>query len=89
MYKIITFKQQRFAGSLGESISEAIAKIQLSRMPAAFAEIPVGLARDTRLSFCDRLDNDTSLGDEFIEPAAGNRVPAPIDNNRRFEEIRG
>ena len=89
MYKIITFKQQWFAGSLGKSISEAIPKIQLSRMPATFAEIPIGFACDFRLSFGDRLDNDACLGNEFIEPAARNWVPAPIDNNRRFEEIRG
>ena len=89
VYKIITFKQQWFACSLGECISEAIAKIQLRGMSGAFAEIPVSFARDSRLSLGDRLDNDACLMDEFIEPSARNRIPASIDNDGRFEEIRG
>ncbi|HXY77908.1 MAG TPA: hypothetical protein VEH47_03795, partial [Candidatus Acidoferrales bacterium] len=87
MYKIMTFKQQGLAFILGERISEAIAKVQPSRMAAAFAEIPVGLTRDSRLRLGYGLNVDACLFDEFIEPAAGNRIPATIDNDSGFKEI--
>jgi hypothetical protein len=37
VYEIIAFKQQGLACILGQRISEAIAKVQLRRMAAAFA----------------------------------------------------
>jgi hypothetical protein len=83
VYKIITFKQQRLALILGERISEAIAKIQPSRIAAALAEIPVGFTGDLRLLLGDGLDDDACLGNGFIEPAAGDRVPADASKSSR------
>jgi hypothetical protein len=44
--KVVAFEQQRLAHRFREGVGETIAKIQLGRMAAAFAEIAVGGAGD-------------------------------------------
>ena len=77
-------EQQRLAFRFRQCVGEAISKIQFGGMPAGFAEVAIGLARDASLRFGDRLNRDLRRFDQFIETAAGDRILAAIDHRPGF-----
>jgi hypothetical protein len=58
-------------------------------MSAAFTEIAIGLARNSRVSFGDRFNNDPCFLDKLVEPPAGDGIAAAIDHQRGFNEVGG
>ncbi len=58
-------------------------------MPAAFAEIAIGRARDLRLRRGHRFDDDLGRGDEIVEPPRRDGIAAGIDHDGGFDEIDG
>ena len=79
--KINSFEQQGLTGHFGQCIGEAIAKIELCRMTASFAEIPIGFPCNPRLGFRNRLDDEASFPDEIVETPAGDRVAATVNDH--------
>jgi hypothetical protein len=70
-------------------IGKAVAKIELRRVAAAFAEIAIRLARDTCLYFADRFDFDLRGREQFVEATARNRIATGVDDRSCFEEACG
>src|SRR5262249_4910030 len=64
-------EQQRLSCRARQGISKAVAEIQPRRVTAAPAEVAIGFARDPRLDFGDRFDDQLRLVDEVIKTAAG------------------
>jgi hypothetical protein len=58
-------------------------------MATAFAEIAVGLSRNSSLGFGYRLNDDLRLSDEIVEAAAGDRITARVNDERCFNEVGG
>ena len=58
-------------------------------MATAFAEIAVGLSRNSSLGFGYRLNGDLRLSDEIVEAAAGDRITARVNDERCFNEVGG
>ena len=87
MCEVIALEQQWLARGPRERVGEAIPEIQPRRMPAPFAEIPVGLPRDPRLRLGDGLDFELCLSDEIIKAPAGDRVVTGVDDDRCFDKI--
>jgi hypothetical protein len=87
--EVIALEEQRLTGSFCERVSEAVAEIQFGGMSAAFTEITIGLARNSRLSFGDGFNNDACFFDKIIEASAGNRIAASVDHQRGFNEVGG
>ena len=85
MNEVIPLVKNRLAFRPRQRVAEAIAKIQVGGVTAAFPVIPVSLPRDPRLLRRDRLDGDLRFMDEVIEPCTGDGVSFLIDDNRRFE----
>jgi len=59
--KIVAFEKQGQMFVLRKRIGKAITEIQLCRMTAAPAEVPVRLSRNSRLRFSYRLDPDPAF----------------------------
>jgi hypothetical protein len=85
--KISTDEQQRFTGGLRQRVGKTIAEIQLGRMSAAFAEIPISLSSKPGLTFRDRLDAQACHSEQVIKAAAGDGIAAAMydDGTRLFE----
>ena len=83
--KMFPLVEQGFSFRLRQRIRETVAKIQPCRMSAAFAEITVGRACGSRLTFSNGFNGDFRLPQQFVETAAGDRIAAAIDNRSRFE----
>ena len=58
-------------------------------MSAAFAEIAIGFARNSRLSFSDGLNNNLSFLDQLVESPAGDGIAASVDDKCGFNKIGG
>jgi len=43
MVKVIAFKEKRFVTGFGQSVHQAVAKVQACAMPASFAELREGI----------------------------------------------
>lgn len=83
--KIVSLEQQRLSGIASERIGEAVAKIQLGRMPTALAEIAISFAGDFGLSFRDRGYDYFGVEDQFVQMSAENRIAHAVDHYRSFE----
>jgi hypothetical protein len=79
--EVVALKQNWFARRLGQGVGEAVSEIQPGRMSAALTEITVGLARNPRLGFVNRLDDEPCLPEEIVKPSARYRISAPINND--------
>jgi hypothetical protein len=55
---------------------------------AAPAKIAISLARYPRLDLGNRFDGQLRLLDEIVKAAAGDRVPASVDDDCGFDKIR-
>jgi hypothetical protein len=89
MREVIPFKQNRFAGQLGQGIGETIPKIQTGGVPTALSEIAVRFPSNPRLSFRYRFGYKLSLAEKVVKAPARDRISAPIDNERCFDVIDG
>jgi hypothetical protein len=87
MPKISADEQQRFTGGLCERVGKAIAEIQLCRMSAAFAEIPISVPGKPGLNFGNRFDADAGRSEQVIKAAAGDWITTAIDDYRGFDKI--
>src|SRR5258708_33443884 len=56
-------------------------------MPAAFAKIAIGLARNSRLNLGDGFDRNVRFFYKIVEAPAGDRVSASVDQKHRLNEI--
>jgi len=68
MPEIITLEQNRFALHPRQRIAEAIAKIQIRRMPAAFAVIPISLPRNLCLFHSHRFNLYPGILEDLSQP---------------------
>ena len=57
-------------------------------MVAAAAKIAICLARDPCLDLGNRFDDQLRLLDEIVKAAAGDRVPASVNDDCGFDKIR-
>src|ERR1700730_951814 len=87
--EVIAFEEQRFTACFCKRVSKAVAEIQFGGMSAAFAEITIGFTRNSRLGLGDGFDSDTRFLDKLIEAPTGDRIAAPVDHERGFNEIGG
>src|SRR5208282_694343 len=85
--EVIALEQNRLARGFGKGIGEAVAKIQPGRVPAPLAEIAIGFARNPRLGFGNRLDDDIGLLKELVKPPAGHRIAASINHDCGLDVI--
>lgn len=85
--EIPSLEKEGFTHRLGQCVSETIPEIQLGRMPAPLAKIPVSLAGGQRLLCSDCLNRERSFAKEIVEPPARHWVPASIDYSRRLYVI--
>ena len=58
MHKVVAFIEHGFAFVAGQGVGEAVTKVQVGRMAAAFAVVAVSLAGNPCLGNSDRLDDD-------------------------------
>jgi hypothetical protein len=86
--EILPLKQQRIAGDLGERISETVAEIQPGRV-TPFSEIVEGLARDVRLLYGERLNDDASPAEKHIALERDFRPGLAFDDYGDFEKAPG
>ena len=87
--KSSTLNSKRLASHKCEGISEAVAKVQPGRMPAASAKVAVGLAGDPCLRLGNGFDDQLRLIGEIVKTAAGDGITASVDDDRGFEEAGG
>jgi hypothetical protein len=85
--EIVALEQERLAARAGEPIGEAIAEVEPGRMAAPLAEIAIGCVGDLGLLGGDRFDDDSGLGNGFVEAPAGDRAPRAIDDDGGFEIV--
>ena len=83
--EIVPFEEQRFACRLGESVGETVAEVQLRRVPATFAEVAIGLPRDSGLRFRHWLDYQVGRPQQVVKAAAAGLLRA---NGRGAWELR-
>src|SRR5215469_11253454 len=84
--KSSTLNSKRLASHTCEGISEAVAKVQPGRMPAASAKVAVGLAGDPCLRLGNCFDDQLRLIGEIVKAAASDGITASVDDDRGFEE---
>ena len=64
MVEVVTLEEQRLSDGLGKGVSETVAEVQPGRMSTAFAEIAVGLPRNLRLPFRNRLNQEPGFTED-------------------------
>lgn len=83
--KVISLEQLVFTGGLGQCVREAVCEVQAALVAADRAGIcPTG---DAGLITGHGLDVQFGGLDEFVEAAAGDRVPAGIDDDRGLQPV--
>src|SRR5439155_20710474 len=70
-------------------VSKAVAEIQFCGMSAAFTEITIGFACNSRLSFGDGFNRDARFFNKLIEAPTGDRIAASVDHQRSFNKVGG
>jgi hypothetical protein len=88
VHEIVPLEQRRLARRTRQGVSKAVAEIQPCRVTAAPAKIAICLARYLRLDLGNRFDDQLRLLDEIVKAAAGDRVPASINDDCAFDKIR-
>src|SRR5580700_2887960 len=89
LVEVLVLEQDGLVHDLGQGVCEAVPKIQLRRMPAAFAKISVGFAGNSCLLGGDCFNRDGGFGNKVVKPSTRDRIPAPIDDGCSLEIIRG
>lgn len=85
MPEVVTLPQQWFTKVGRQRVGEAVSEVQTGGMPAALAEVGVGLSSQASLSFSNRLDDKAGFGEEFIERSADERITLGVENYPAFE----
>ena len=81
MRKVVAFEQQRLTHRFGESVGEAVAKIQPGGMATASPEIALGGAGDLGLLQGDWLRHNFRLDDQLVESPRQKRVAVGVDGD--------
>ena len=76
MGEIVPLEQQGFVPALCECVGEAVAEVELRRVAAAPAEVPVRCPGHLHLLGRDRLQDESGLGHEIVDLSTGDRIAA-------------
>src|ERR1700733_8767461 len=68
LVEVMPLEKNGFVHDLGQGVCEAVPKIQLRRMPAAFAKISVGFASNSRLLGGDCFNEDGGFANKVVKP---------------------